>query len=172
MCDKRHSHWFRVGKRMAVAASLILIAIGTSACSSTGHNVAPEITAPRTARHPASLDSRLAPHYHLFVSILQSNGFEVGQTDDPRALELKFVLDRNPSVLELFVSLLQEGTPLLSARGSNSEGRTAGGAIAGSAHITILAQRAAANFERQLAALKPNLLIVEDSPPFNATMQK
>jgi hypothetical protein len=164
MNSKQHSQWLRTVESMAATICLIFIVIGMSACSSTSQNIASDITVPKTVRHTASLDSRLAPHYHLFVSILQSNGFDVGQTADPRALELRLELDRNPSVLELDASLLQEGTALISARGA-----TDGVAIAGSAHISVLAQRAAGNFERQLVALRPNILIVADSLPSDIT---
>ena len=156
----------RASNLLATITCQVLIVIGASACSSTGHNVESEIIAPKTVQHTTSLDSRIAPHYHLFVSILESNGFDVGQTDDPRAMQLKIELVRNPSVLEVEASLWQEETALINVRGLS-----AAGAVAGSAHLKILARRAAENFERQLVALGPNLVIVADSPPSDGDEQ-
>ncbi len=112
---------------LTATVCLSLLAIGTCGCSSTGRDYESQIEVPKTVRHVESLDSRLTPYYHLFVSTLESNGFEVGRTDDPRALQLKVELVRNPSALEIAASLWQEETALVNVR--------AGGIVlAGSAH--------------------------------------
>jgi hypothetical protein len=163
MFNRQQSQSISTGNIPAAISFLILAVVGASACSSIGHNVASEITVPRTVRHAQSLDSRVAPHYHQFVSILESNGFEVGQTDDHRALQLRVEIVRNPSALELIASLWQDETELINARGA------ANGAMAGSSHFRVLTQRAAVSFEQKLVELRPNLVIVEDSPPSAST---
>ena len=163
MINRQQSRSICAGDFQAAISSLILAVVGASACSSTGHNVASDIAVPKTVRQVQSLDSRLAPHYHQFVSILESNGFEVGQTDDQRALQLRVELVRNPRALEVVASLWQNENELISARGA------ANGAMAGSSHLRLLTQRAAVRFEQKLVELLPKLVIVEDSSPSAST---
>lgn len=167
MDSRWHSRSISAGICLAYIIYLILIVIVASACASTGQDIESAITVPRTVRHVASLDARLAPHYHLFVSILKSNGLEVGKTDDPRALQLRLELVPNPRQLEVVASLWQEETALINVKGLSGDiaSRSSAHVMSGSAPIGILAQRAAIKFEKKFIALRPNLVIVPDSPP-------
>ena len=108
----------------------------------------------------------------MFVSILQSNGFEVGQTDDPRTLEIKLGFDRNPVDLDVVASLWHDGTAMFNVRGTYGAYEVPFEIMARrTAPIEVLARRAAEKFERQLIALRPSLTIVADSPLPDVTQQ-
>ena len=115
-----------------------------------------KIIVAQTVRQPIALDSRLAPQYHLFVSVLEASGFKVGQTDDPRALDLKVGVDRNPSVANVVASLWHNEMKLFSVRatpgGNESTGR-----------FEPMTQRAAQKFESQLRKIRGSIVIMEDT---------
>lgn len=172
MESKQKHLWSGSRENMAVAICLVFIVFAAGACSSTGPTVWPEITVPKTVRQPASLDGRVAPHYHLFVTILKSNGFEVGQTSDSRALEIQLGFDRNPNDLDVVASLWHEGNALFTVKGTYGayevpyELRSIR-----TAPTEVLARQAAQRFERQLKELRPSLTIVADSPLPEVTRQ-
>lgn len=97
-----------------------------------------------------------------FVALLESKGFAVGETSDPRALELR--LEHNDSVMNLSVSasLWRQGVPVLSASATNSGWGTA---IARGGALNSLAEKAAEQFDEQLSDLSSRTQVVPDNAP-------
>ena len=138
--------------------ALTLILTLTS-CSSTGQTIKQSVVAPKTIRSPSSIPPGLVPYVPSFVASLESKGFIVGSTSDPRALELRF--EHNDSVMNLSVSasLWRQGVPVLSASSTNSGWGTA---IARGGALNSLAQKTLREFDSQLTELSPRLQIVPD----------
>src|SRR5712691_6102523 len=98
-----------------------------------------------------------------FVQSLETFGFCIGPTDDPRALQLR--LDFDPSVFGMGVtaSRWQAGAMVVTAAAHNAGWGTA---IARSAAISNLVESAAKSFEGELPKASPRPALVATPGPY------
>lgn len=64
--------------------------------SSSGFSTKSNLVVPRTIRAPSDVPPEVAQYAPRFVESLQDVGFLVGETEDPRALDLVFEFNGNP----------------------------------------------------------------------------
>lgn len=131
-------------------------------CSSTGYSTKTSLIVPKTIRSPMNIPTELVPYVPRFVTILQQNGFEVGRTQNPKALDLVFEFNGNPFNLRVAVGLWQEGIPILSASATNPGWGTV---IARGSAMNSLADLAISKFESELRNLAAHTQIVPDIQP-------
>lgn len=146
-------------KRRNIISLLLFIALGFVGCSSTGYSTKSGIIVPKTIRAPASISVEVAPYVPRFVGLLQENGFAVGKTNDPRALDLVFEFNSNPFNLRVSAGLWREGIPILSATATNPGWGTV---IARGSVTNSLADSTAQKFTEELKKLITYVRIVED----------
>lgn len=141
---------------------IAVIALAIAACTTTGYSITKSVTAPRTVRPPTYVDPELAPYLPRFVSVLETFGFHVGPTDDPRALQLRLEFDPNVFSMSVTPSLWQGGVAVVTAAARNrgfSTLWTPGAAIAN------LVGSAAQTFEGELKKVSSRLEITADTVP-------
>lgn len=141
---------------------LSLLIFGLIGCSSTGYSTKTNLVAPKIIRSPANIPPELVPYVPRFVEILQQNGFSVGRTQDPRALDLVLEFNGNPFNLRVSAGLWREGIPILSASATNSGWGTA---LARGSAVNSLADSAVSTFESELRNLMARIQIVPDAQP-------
>lgn len=149
-------------KRYGTFFLVTLLLFGLIGCSSTGYSTKASLVVPKTIRSPANIPPKLAPYVPRFVAVLQQNGFVVGRTKDPRALDLVFEFNGNPFNLRVSVSLWREGVPILSASATNSGWGTA---LARGSAVSSLVDSAASTFESEFRSLMVHTRIVPDAQP-------
>jgi hypothetical protein len=132
-----------------------------SGCSSTSYSSKANIVAPKTIKSPPSIPPEIVPYVPRFVELLQSKGFSVGRTEDPRALELLFEFNANPFNMRVSAGLWREGLPILTASATNSGFGTV---IARGGAVGALADSALVNFQIELDSLAARTQIVPDAP--------
>ena len=150
-----------LSKHYGVLFLMSLLVIGLNGCSSTGYSTRANLVLPKTIRSPANIPPALIPHAARFVAILEQNGFAVGRTQDPRALDLTFELT-GVFTISASTSLWREGIPVLSASASNSG---VGTGIARGPAINALADSVVSTFESELKSLMSHAQIVPDAQP-------
>jgi len=145
--------------RYNIIFMLPLLLFSLIGCSTTGYSTKTSIVVPKTIRSPASIPPELIPYVPRFVELLQTKGFYVGRTEDPRALDLVFEFNGNPFNLRVSAGLWREGIPILSASATNSGWGTA---LARGSAVNSLADSAVATFEAELQNLVTHTQIVPD----------
>lgn len=149
-----------ISRRILILMPLILI--GIMGCSSTGYSVKTSLEVPKIIRTPSNIPPELVPYFPRFVEILQQNGFSVGKTQDPRALDLVVEFNGNPFNMRVSAGLWREGIPILSASSTNSGWGTA---IARGSAVNSLADSTASIFESELRNLKAHTRILPEIQP-------
>jgi len=149
-------------KRYRIFFLLSLLTFGLIGCSSTGYSIKTSLVVPKTIRSPANISPELVPYVPRFIAILQQNGFAVGRTQDPRALDLVLEFNGNPFNLRVSASLWREGIPILSASATNPGWGTA---LARGSAVNSLADSAVSTFESELRNLMARTQIVPDAQP-------
>ena len=138
----------------------LLLVFGLTGCSSTGYSTKTNLVVPATIRSPENIPSELVQFVPRFVDVLQENGFAVGETEDPRALDLVMEFDGNPFKLRVSASLWREGIPILTASATNSGWGTA---ISRGSAVHSLADSAVSTFQSELTGLMSRTEIVADN---------
>ena len=133
--------------------------IGIVSCSSTGYVTKSNLVVPKTIKSPDNIPPAIVPYVPKFVDLLQEEGFSVGKTDDPRALNLVFEYNPNPFNLTVSVGLWRQGIPVLSASATNSGWGTV---IAHGSAVNSLAESAAEEFEKKLKQFITHTKIVQN----------
>ena len=128
-------------------------------CTTTSYSTKSKVIAPITIKSPKSIPPEIAPYVPMFVEILESNGFKVGKTEDPSALELKFEFNGNPFNIRVAAGLWREGVPILTASSTNPGWGTA---LARGAAVNGRAESAVSAFESEIKKMKSNFVIVTD----------
>jgi hypothetical protein len=151
-------------RRNFIAFLVSLRLFGLVGCSSTGYSTTTNLVVPKTIRTPTNIPPEIVPYVPRFVELIQANGFSVGKTNDPRALDLVF--EFNPSVVNLrfSVGLWRQGIPILSASATNSGWGTL---LARGSAENSLADSAFETFKRELQQLVSHTQIVNDSTDGN-----
>jgi len=104
-------------RRFLLAALLVMAVNG---CSSTGYSTTTALAVPRTIKAPVNVHPEIAPYVPRFVALLQSNGFLIVRSDDPRALELRMDFDPNIFTMRVTAALWKDGAPVVSGSATNS----------------------------------------------------
>lgn len=149
-------------KRRRISFLLSLLILSLIGCSSTGFSTKTSLVVPKTIRSPANIPPELVPYVPRFVAILQQNGFAVGRTQDPRALDFVLEFNGNPFNLRVSAGLWREGIPILSASAANSGW---GVALARGSAVNSRADSAVSTFESELRNLMAYIQIVPDAQP-------
>ena len=112
-------------KQLKALSAVFVLLVGITACSSTGYSTKTNLVVPKTIRVATNIPPGFVAYVPRFVESLQARGFSVGNTNDPRALELRF--EHSDSVMNLSVSagLWNQGIPVLTASATNSGWGTA-----------------------------------------------
>jgi S1-C subfamily serine protease len=142
---------------------IVVIAVMCSivaACATTGHSVTTDVTAPRTVKPPSYVHPELALYLLRFMNSLETFGFRVAQTDDPRAMQLRLDFDPSPFHMRVTASLWQAGMPLVTVEALNAGWGTV---IAHSSAVANLVESAATSFEAELRKVAPRLEITADA---------
>ena len=138
---------------------LLVLVFGMSSCSSTGYSTKTNLVVPETIRSPNKIPPELVQYLPRFADILQKEGFSIGQTEDPRALDLVMEFNGNPFNLRVSASLWREGIPILTASATNSGWGTA---LARGSAVESLADSAVSTFQSELTGLMSHTEIVPD----------
>lgn len=146
-------------KHLKVALFFALL-VCITACSTAGYSSKSNLIVPKTVRIAANIPPGLVAYVPRFVESLQARGFSVGNTNDPRALVLRF--EHNDSVMNLSVSagLWSQGVPVLTASATNSGWGTA---LARGSALNSLVGKTAKKFDVELADFVKHTQIVPDA---------
>lgn len=139
--------------------SLALIIFVISGCTTTSYSTKKNMTVPKIVKAPSNIPPEIVPYVPRFVEILESNGFEVGKTTDPNALELKLEFNGNPFNIRVSVGLWRDGVPLVTASSTNPGWGTA---LARGSAVNGRADSAASAFESEMSDVKSHFIIVPD----------
>ena len=137
-----------------------MLVFNFTGCSSTGYSTQTDLVVPVTIRSPQNIPAELVQYLPRFVDMLQKRGFAVGETEDPRALDLMFEFNGNPFNLRVSASLWREGVPILTAGATNSGWGTA---LARGSAVSSRVDSVVSTFEVELASLMTHTSIVPDA---------
>jgi len=147
------------GKFMIAVFSISLLTV--EGCSSTGYATKENLVVPHTIRTPTNIPPEVVPYVPKYVEALRAKGFAVGQTNDPRALDLVFEFNGNPFNLRVSAGLWRQGVPVLTGSATNSGWGTA---IARGSAVNSLAEKSVAQFRTELESFASRVQVVPDAP--------
>jgi hypothetical protein len=144
-------------KHVGWAAALVAIVL--TACTSTGSVVTTDITVTKTVTLQTPMDPEVAIYAPRFISALEKQGFKVGESKDPHAMQLRLDFNGNLFNTRVAAELWHDGAPILTASATNSGWGTA---IAHGEAVENLANAAVAMFGQKLSQLRPHVRIIEE----------
>jgi len=146
---------------LRILATTAFLSSCVAGCFSTGHSTKAALTVPKTVREPANIPPEVVPYYRNYVLALEAKGFAVGPTDNSRALSLWLAFNSNPYNMNLSVSLLYEGKPVLTGSATNLGLLTV---AARAPTMDYLADKSLAKFRAELEGFVTHVQIVSDAP--------